>query len=78
MKELILGGVRSGKSRLAEERARASGLQVVYIATAIAAGDAELEERIRQRADSLLGNRPASQSLPALTSTMNLIVISFA
>ena len=48
MKELILGGVRSGKSRLAEERARASGLQVVYIATAIAAGDAELEERIRQ------------------------------
>jgi adenosylcobinamide kinase/adenosylcobinamide-phosphate guanylyltransferase len=48
MKELILGGVRSGKSRLAEKRARASGLQVVYIATAIAAGDAELEERIRQ------------------------------
>lgn len=48
MKELILGGVRSGKSRLAEQSARASGLHVVYIATAIAAGDAELEERIRQ------------------------------
>jgi adenosylcobinamide kinase / adenosylcobinamide-phosphate guanylyltransferase len=48
MKELILGGVRSGKSRLAEERARASGLHVVYIATAIASGDAELEARIRQ------------------------------
>lgn len=48
MKELILGGVRSGKSRLAEQRARESALQVVYIATAIAAGDAELEERIRQ------------------------------
>ena len=47
MKELILGGVRSGKSRLAEERARASRRQVVYIATAIAAGDSELEERIR-------------------------------
>jgi adenosylcobinamide kinase/adenosylcobinamide-phosphate guanylyltransferase len=48
MKELILGGVRSGKSRLAEERARGSGLQVVYIATAIAAGDTELDVRIRQ------------------------------
>ncbi len=48
MKELILGGVRSGKSRLAEQRARDSGLQVVYIATARAAGDTELDERIRQ------------------------------
>lgn len=48
MKELILGGVRSGKSRLAEGRARESGRQVVYIATAIAAGDGELKERIRQ------------------------------
>jgi adenosylcobinamide kinase/adenosylcobinamide-phosphate guanylyltransferase len=48
MKELILGGVRSGKSRLAEQRARAGGLQVLYIATAIAALDTELDERIRQ------------------------------
>ena len=48
MKELILGGVRSGKSRLAEQRARESGLHVVYIATAIPSGDAELEARIRQ------------------------------
>jgi adenosylcobinamide kinase/adenosylcobinamide-phosphate guanylyltransferase len=48
MKELILGGVRSGKSRLAEQHASESGLQVVYIATAKAAGDAELEERILQ------------------------------
>jgi adenosylcobinamide kinase/adenosylcobinamide-phosphate guanylyltransferase len=48
MKELILGGVRSGKSRLAEQRARASGLQVVCIATAIAARDTELDERIRR------------------------------
>jgi adenosylcobinamide kinase/adenosylcobinamide-phosphate guanylyltransferase len=46
MKELILGGVRSGKSRLAEQRACASGLEVIYIATAVAAGDAELEARI--------------------------------
>lgn len=48
MKELVLGGVRSGKSRYAEQQARASGLPVVYIATAIAQGDAELEERIRR------------------------------
>ncbi|HEY1890679.1 MAG TPA: bifunctional adenosylcobinamide kinase/adenosylcobinamide-phosphate guanylyltransferase [Steroidobacteraceae bacterium] len=48
MKELVLGGVRSGKSRYAEQQARASGLQVVYIATAIAEGDPELEERIRR------------------------------
>jgi adenosylcobinamide kinase/adenosylcobinamide-phosphate guanylyltransferase len=48
MKELILGGVRSGKSRLAEQRARDSGLQVIYIATATAGSDTELDERIRQ------------------------------
>jgi adenosylcobinamide kinase/adenosylcobinamide-phosphate guanylyltransferase len=48
MKELILGGVRSGKSRLAEERARGNGLEVLYIATAMAGLDRELDERIRR------------------------------
>lgn len=33
MLELILGGARSGKSRLAEKLADESGLEVVYIAT---------------------------------------------
>ncbi|MHB8453664.1 MAG: bifunctional adenosylcobinamide kinase/adenosylcobinamide-phosphate guanylyltransferase [Acidiferrobacterales bacterium] len=47
MKELILGGVRSGKSRLAEQRAQASGLAVTYVATATAA-DAEMRARIAQ------------------------------
>jgi len=42
MKELILGGVRSGKSR-SPSNGRDSGLQVVYIATAIAALDTELD-----------------------------------
>ncbi|CAG1007526.1 adenosylcobinamide kinase / adenosylcobinamide-phosphate guanylyltransferase [Burkholderiales bacterium] len=45
MRTLILGGVRSGKSRLAEARARASGLAVTYVATATG-GDAEMSTRI--------------------------------
>lgn len=45
MKTLILGGVRSGKSRLAERWARESGLPVSYIATATA-DDAEMQRRI--------------------------------
>ncbi len=46
MKEFILGGARSGKSGLAEQRARESGLRVTFIATG-APGDAEMAERIR-------------------------------
>ena len=34
MIELILGGARSGKSRLAELRAADSGKRVIYLATA--------------------------------------------
>ncbi|MDD1622416.1 MAG: bifunctional adenosylcobinamide kinase/adenosylcobinamide-phosphate guanylyltransferase, partial [Methylococcaceae bacterium] len=51
MIELVLGGARSGKSRYAEQQAIASGLQVIYIATA-EAGDEEMQARIahhRQR-----------------------------
>jgi adenosylcobinamide kinase/adenosylcobinamide-phosphate guanylyltransferase len=45
MRELILGGVRSGKSRLAEQHANDSGLDVVYVATA-QVRDAEMRQRI--------------------------------
>lgn len=47
MRELILGGVRSGKSRLAEQHAKDSGLEVVYIATA-QVRDAEMQRRVAE------------------------------
>ncbi len=45
MKELILGGMRSGKSRLAEQHAHATNLPVTYVATATAQ-DEEMRQRI--------------------------------
>lgn len=45
--ELILGGARSGKSRLAEQRALASGLSLRYIATGQALDD-EMQQRINR------------------------------
>lgn len=58
MRELILGGVRSGKSRLAEQHARDSGLSVVYIATAEAR-----DEEMRQRIIHHQARRPESWRL---------------
>ncbi|BAP41079.1 bifunctional adenosylcobinamide kinase/adenosylcobinamide-phosphate guanylyltransferase [Pseudomonas sp. 21LCFQ02] len=45
MLQLILGGARSGKSRLAEELASRSGLAVTYIATSQPV-DGELNQRV--------------------------------
>ncbi len=57
MKQLILGGARSGKSSYAQKQAEASQKQVIYIATAHA-GDKEMQQRIelhqQQRPDSWL------------------------
>ncbi|WP_022962243.1 bifunctional adenosylcobinamide kinase/adenosylcobinamide-phosphate guanylyltransferase [Halopseudomonas pelagia] len=58
MHELILGGARSGKSRLAEKMANDSGFPVTYIATSQAL-DAEMGERIRQHRQ----RRPAHWAL---------------
>ena len=58
MLELILGGARSGKSRLAERLALESGLPVTYVATA-QAGDGEMSTRILQHRE----RRPAHWGL---------------
>ena len=58
MRELILGGARSGKSRLAEKLAADSGLAVTYIATSQAL-DGEMSSRIRQHRE----RRPAEWAL---------------
>ena len=58
MNELIIGGARSGKSTLAEMRARASGMHVVYVATAQAL-DGEMQDRIARHQ----ARRPAEWGL---------------
>jgi len=58
VRELILGGVRSGKSRLAEKLALESGLAVTYVATA-RVGD----EEMRRRVESHRSRRPARWGL---------------
>lgn len=58
MPELIIGGARSGKSRLAQCLASESGLAVTYIATAQAL-DEEMEARIRHHQEC----RPADWTL---------------
>lgn len=71
MKELILGGVRSGKSRYAEQRAHASNLPVVYVATATA-GDAEMSARIRAHQERRAAEWTLVESPLALAATLRV------
>lgn len=58
MLQLILGGARSGKSRLAEKLAGESGFAVTYIATSRPL-DGEMNERVRHHRE----RRPAHWAL---------------
>jgi adenosylcobinamide kinase / adenosylcobinamide-phosphate guanylyltransferase len=67
MRELILGGQKSGKSRLAEERARewllqSSSHRAVLLATGLA-HDAEMSERIARHHADRLTRLPALRCL---------------
>lgn len=67
--ELILGGAKSGKSRIAEARAvawlgAATGREAVLIATALA-GDAEMAERIRRHQADRAARAPALATVEA-------------
>lgn len=68
MKELILGGARSGKSHYAETTATNSQLDVVYIATAQALDD-EMQQRIKHHQQQ----RPAHWQL--VEEPLNLTAI---
>jgi len=58
MLQLILGGARSGKSRLAEKLAAGTGLEVTYIATSQPL-DGEMNQRVAQHR----ARRPAEWAL---------------
>ncbi len=69
MKELILGGVRSGKSKLAEQHALATGLPVTYIATATA-DDVEMRARISHHQAQRPGHWQLVEEPLALAATL--------
>ncbi|MEY2633270.1 MAG: bifunctional adenosylcobinamide kinase/adenosylcobinamide-phosphate guanylyltransferase [Pseudomonadota bacterium] len=74
MHELILGGARSGKSSLAESRARAwqaaaPDRQVIYLATA-QAGDGEMSRRIAAHRERRPASWPTVESPLQLAATL--------
>ena len=72
MRGLVLGGLRTGKSRLAESRARnfeAQGKSVVYIATA-EAWDTEMAERLAHHRAGRPANWVTIEEPVALAATL--------
>jgi len=69
MKELILGGARSGKSTLAQRHARQSELKVIYIATA-AAMDEEMTARIARHRKERPNDWKLAEEPLALANTL--------
>lgn len=74
MHQLILGGARSGKSRLAEQLAAASGLPVTYIATSQAV-DSELSERVRLHRERRPGHWALVEEPLALGATLARLAV---
>ena len=62
MRELVIGGARSGKSALAEKHAAESGLRVIYVATADWSAHAQDPEMARRIAHHR-ARRPAGWGL---------------
>lgn len=71
MRTLVLGGARSGKSAFAERLAKASGKEVVYIATA-RAGDGEMTTRIRHHREQRPAHWHTVEETVALADTLRL------
>ena len=69
MKSLILGGTRSGKSRLAESLAMKTELPVTYIATATALDD-EMQNRIALHQQNRPGDWQTLEEPTALAQTL--------
>ncbi len=71
MKELILGGNRSGKSAFAEHKAVACGLPVIYVATATES-DPEMRSRIVQHRQRRPTNWRLVEEPVALTGALKV------
>ncbi|AEY00864.1 adenosylcobinamide kinase/adenosylcobinamide-phosphate guanylyltransferase [Oceanimonas sp. GK1] len=70
-RELVLGGARSGKSRLAERLVEATGWPVTYIATATQGKDEEMAERIRHHQARRPGHWTLVEEPLALAQALN-------